>query len=200
MFSCSVRVDLGDGTSALFWTDSWLPAGKINSFAPHLFRAVGKRYLNTTVKDAMFQHRWVRQISGARTTAVLYEYIDLWEKLESVQLRPFMGDRFVWRWTLDESYLALSAYRSFFVGMSSLLGAREVWRASAPPKVKFFWLTLHRRIWTADRRMRHSLQDSAACALGDQEDETVDHLLASCVFTRELWSRLLQSLSALTLS
>jgi hypothetical protein len=54
MFSYSVRIDLGDGASALFWTKSWLPAGKINSFALHLFRAVGKLYLNTTVKDAMF--------------------------------------------------------------------------------------------------------------------------------------------------
>jgi hypothetical protein len=113
MFSCSVRVELGDGTSALFWTDTWLLAGKISSFAPHLFRAVGKRYLKTPVKDAMFQHRWVRHISGARTTAVLYEYIDLWEKLESVQLGLLEGDRFVWRWTPDGSY----SYRSFFLGM-----------------------------------------------------------------------------------
>jgi len=30
------------------------------------------------------------------------------------------------------------------------------------------------------------------CNLYDQEDETVDHLLATCVFTRELWARLLQ--------
>lgn len=80
-----------------------------------LFRAVGKRYLKTPVKDAMFQHRWVwvRHISGARTAAVLYEYIHLWEKLESVQLRLLEGNRFVWRWTPDGS----SAYRSLFLGM-----------------------------------------------------------------------------------
>ena len=72
--------------------------------------------------------------------------------------------------------------------MSSLLGAKELWRASAPPKVKlFFWLALHGRIWTAERRMRHGLQDSAECALCGQEDETIDHLIVSCVFARELW-------------
>jgi hypothetical protein len=51
-----------------------------------------------------------------------------------------------------------SAYRSFFIGMSSLLGAKELWKASALPKVKFFfWLALHGRIWTGERRMRHDL-------------------------------------------
>jgi hypothetical protein len=104
-----------------------------------LFRAVGRRFLKTSVKDAIFQHRWVRHITGAHTTPVLYEYLDLWEKLESVQLRPLEGDCFVWCWTLDGIYLASSAYRSFFLAMSFLLGAREVWKASAPPKVKFFF-------------------------------------------------------------
>lgn len=46
------------------------------------------------------------------------------------------------------------------------------------PKVKmFFWLALHKRIWTAERRWRHGLQDSATCILCDQQAETVSHLL-----------------------
>jgi len=60
------------------------------------------------------------------------------------------------------------------------------------PKVKiFFWLALHGRLWTAERRKRHGLQPEATCALCDQDDETTDHLLASCPFTREVWVRLL---------
>jgi hypothetical protein len=43
-----------------------------------------------------------------------------------------------------------------------------------------------------NRRMRHGLQDSAECAFCGQEDETVDHLLVGCVFTRDLWFRLLR--------
>lgn len=39
--------------------------------------------------------------------------------------------------------------------------------------------------------MRHGLQQHADCALCAQHDETSDHLLASCVFTREIWHRLL---------
>jgi hypothetical protein len=35
------------------------------------------------------------------------------------------------------------------------------------------------------------LQQEATCVLCDQQDETTDHLLASCSFTREFWQRLL---------
>jgi len=43
MFDASVSVILGDGSSARFWTDRWLPQGSIAVIAPHLFRAVRKR-------------------------------------------------------------------------------------------------------------------------------------------------------------
>jgi len=109
-------------------------------------------------KDALSGGRWVRHITGAHTAPVLYEYVDLWEKLEGVHLQPLVSDRFIWRWTPDGTYSASSAYRSFFLGMSSLLGAKELWKASASPQVKlFFWLAPHCHIWTADRRKRHGL-------------------------------------------
>jgi hypothetical protein len=162
--------------------------------ALHLFRAIGCRFLSISVKGALAGHRWVWQITGARTAPVLCDYVELWEKLEAVQLRPFESDRFVWRWSADGKYSASSAYRSFFVGMSSMLGAKELWKTPTLPKVKlFFWLALHGHIWTAERRWRHGLQDSAECALCSQEDETVDHLLLDCVFARDLWFSTLRS-------
>jgi hypothetical protein len=76
--------------------------------------------------------------------------------------------------------------------MMTLVGAKHVWRSTVLPKVKFFfWLALHGRLWTAEHRKRHGLQQDAAYALCDQHDKTTDHLLASCVFTREVWHRLL---------
>jgi len=67
-----------------------------------------------------------------------------------------------------------------------------LWQTKAPPKVKFFfWLALHGRLWTAARRARHGLQQTASCSLCGQQDETSDHLLLACVFSREVWFRLL---------
>jgi hypothetical protein len=75
-------------------------------------------------------------------------------------------DRFVWKWTTDGAYSASSAYRSFFIGRSMLVGVKHLWHANAPPKVRFFfWVTLHGRLWTAERRTHHGLQQSASCVL-----------------------------------
>jgi len=87
---------------------------------------------------------------------------------------------------------ASSTYHAFFVGSTSLPGAAELWKTKAPGKVKFFfWLALHRRLWTAERRRRHGLQDHGECILCGQEPETASHLFLGCVFAREIWFKLL---------
>lgn len=159
MFRASATVHLGNGESARFWTNSWLPEGPICSFAPSLFSAIDHCRRHRTVKEAMLQQTWVRDIVGAPTAAVLCDYVVLWEKLEDVHLQVAVSDRFIWRWTPDGKYTASSAYRSFFNGMSSLVGARQLWKVKVPPKVKFFfWIALHGRLWTVERRWRHGLQ------------------------------------------
>jgi hypothetical protein len=194
MFQASVTVRLGDGALGKFWIDSWLPEGPISAFVPHLFGVVPRRRRNRFVRDALANRSWVRDISGAPTAPVLCDYVQLWEKLERVQLQPAMPDRFVWKWTADGA---------FFIKRSMLVGAKHLWHADAPPKVRFFfWVALHGRLWTAERRRHHGLQQSASCVLYVQEDKTTDHLLCSCVFAREVWYRhlLAAGWQALTLS
>jgi len=45
------------------------------------------------------------------------------------------------------------------------------------------------RLWMAE--WRHRQQDDNLCALCAHGVETADHLLAGCVFSRELWTRVL---------
>ena len=93
------------------------------------------------------------------TVAILCEYVPIWDLVEPVQLSPQVADRYIWKWTPSGNYSASYAYRAFFFGMTSLPGAMFVWRASVPPKVKFFfWLALHGRLSTAERRKRPGLQ------------------------------------------
>lgn len=140
MFQASVSVRLGDGASALFWMDSWFHQGPIKSFVLHLYQAINRNRHGTTVKEALLNCRWVRDITGAHSALVLCEYVLLWEILEDVQLQPFEPDRFVWRWSTDGQYSASSSYRSFLHWTDPpLRGAKEVSRAAAPPKVKFFF-------------------------------------------------------------
>ena len=50
---------------------------------------------------------------------------------------------------------------------------------------------LHERCWTAARRKRHGLQDEDLCVLCAQSSETIDHLLTTCPFSREIWFKIL---------
>lgn len=90
MFRASISVRLGDSALARFWTDCWLPDGPISSFAPSLFLAIGKRCRNHTVKEALAERSWVRDITGAPTTPVLCDYVLLWGKLDmSISNLPY---------------------------------------------------------------------------------------------------------------
>lgn len=200
MRDVSLSVILGDGASCLFWMDNWAIVGPLCHFAPALFATISCSGRRRSVKDALHGNRWVRDIAGALTTQVLCEYLALWEFLREVALDDTQTDCFVWRWSAGGKYSASSTYRAFFLGSSSLLGAKELWRVRVPPKLKFFfWLALHGRLWTADRRKRHGLQDSDSCALCDQDVESMDHLVKGCVFSRELWFLLLSPLGLLEL-
>jgi hypothetical protein len=87
-----------------------------------------------------------------------------------------------------------------FAGSSRPLGAKELWKVAAPPKVKhFYWLAMHKRCRTAARRHRRGLQLSPNCVLCLHGIEEIDHLLISCDFSRQVWPLVLSALGLLAL-
>lgn len=187
VFTAATVANLGDGRSTQFWTDSWLDGGTIRSIALAVHAAVPKRLRGTTVADALQGRAWVRQITGPHTMRVVTEFLSLWNAVEHVPLMPGVPDTFTWRFTADGVYSASSAYGAMFFGSSRPLGAKELWKTAMPPHVKhFFWLVLHERCWTANRRYRHGLQDSDICIFCDQASEMMDHIILGCVYNREV--------------
>ncbi|WVZ92778.1 hypothetical protein U9M48_038818, partial [Paspalum notatum var. saurae] len=83
-------------------------------------------------------------------------------------------------------HVCVSLYRS-----SSPTPARAAARGAACPNKFFLWLASQNRCWTADRLARRGLPHPACCVLCDQGEETVEHLLVSCVFVWQVWSAVL---------
>jgi len=110
MAAVTMVVRLGDGEAGAFWYDSWLPVGPLCRHAPHLFRAISRTDRKRTIKDALMHNRWASDIRGALTTQVLCQYLQVWEMLRRMSLNPLQSDRFVWRWSADDTYSASSAY------------------------------------------------------------------------------------------
>ena len=173
VFCAATVSSIGSGESTLFWTDNWIDGMSIRAMAPVLFGVVSARRRKALVCDALPGRAWVRHITGAFTVHMLTQFMQVWRRLQQVQLVPRVPDVFRWRLTADGSYSAASAYGAMFFGSSRPLGAKEIWKTSAPQIVRFFfWRVMHGRCWTAERRFRHGLQDSCNCVCCDQAPET----------------------------
>lgn len=145
-----------------------------------------------TVAEALNNHTWRFDITGALTIQVLRDYLTIRQRLQAINLNQ-ESDKFIWRWDSSGNYSSRSAYRALFLGQTSLMGVKELWETRAPNKCRFFfWLLLHGRCWTSDRLQRHGLPNHGSCALCAQGTETIDHLITACVFSRETWFRVLR--------
>ena len=194
LFDAATVLQLGDGKATYFWTDRWIQGDSIKSFAPNVFSAVRARKRRCLVADALPGDAWVRHISGPITMQLLIEFNKICDLLRHIQLSD-TPDTFCWRLPGNGTYSAASAYGAMFFGSSLPIGAKEIWKTAAPPRVRFFfWLVLHRRCWTAERRFRHGLQSSATCVMCDQLPETIDHILLGCCFSKEVWHMCLNKL------
>ena len=98
----------------------------------------------------------------------------------------------IWRFDASGTYSAKSTYRAFFYGSVTFEPWRRLWKSWAPGTCKFFiWLAIINRCWTADRLDHRGLSHPERCPLCDQEEETIQHLLTNCVFSRQIWSSIL---------
>ena len=72
---------------------------------------------------------------------------------------------------------------------------KRIWKTWAPLRCKIFiWLAVKNRCWTADRLAKRGLPHPAVCPHCDQAEESIQHLLVSCVCAHHVWTVVLQKL------
>ena len=148
-----------------------------------------------TVAEALNNRRWVADIKGARTVQVLEDYLNIWDLVEGLTLQQEVTDRFRWKLTQSGTYTSKSVYAAFFVGTIKFAPWKKIWKSWASFRCKFFiWLAINNRCWMADRLAKRGLPHLEACPFCDQEEETIQHILVGCVFTRQIWFSILQAL------
>jgi hypothetical protein len=129
-FMVSIRCEVGDGTSTLFWSDPWLQGRYIEDLAPDLVAVVQQR--RRSVASALDDHRWLQDIQGPLTVPILAQYLQVRPMLDAVVLTLRSPDRVTWRWSASGQYSTHSAYHVMFLSQCSMLGAKELWRVKAP--------------------------------------------------------------------
>lgn len=75
-FRASTFMLLGDGRQALFWEDKWIDGECIQDIAPCILQTVHRtRRRSQTVREALANRRWVREINGGLSWTALQEYL-----------------------------------------------------------------------------------------------------------------------------
>jgi hypothetical protein len=192
-FCASTVIIVGNDRKINFWQDPWLDGCSMAELVPDLYQVVScRRHKNHLVSDALVDGTWVQDVTGPPTVPVMMQFVFIHQTLQHVSLTAKQEDRWVWRWDSSGVFSVASTYQALFIGQYPILGAKEVWQTKAPAKCRFFvWQTLLGMHWTSEWLRRHGLRDDAACALYDQEPETIDHLLIHCSYSREVWFKVL---------
>jgi hypothetical protein len=155
--------------------------------APLCFSLAARKKL--TVRHALASGRWMKGLQNINSEAQLDQFIELWTRLQQVELVQDQQDTITWILTADDKYSARSAYEVQFYGRIKLPSLQFVWQTKAEGKVQsFLWLLLQNRKWTAERLSARGLPHDDYCCFCDQEFETARHLVLQCPFAREVWS------------
>jgi mannosylglycoprotein endo-beta-mannosidase len=193
LISMAVISEVGNGSSTLFWEDRWLQGRRIQEIAPLVYGLVPKRRSKRrTVAEALVGEKWVEDIQGDIGSTGLFQFLDLWDILNDVNLIEEVPDKHIWRFSTSGKYTAKSAYDTLLQGAILFEPYERIWKSCTPPKCKFFmWLVAHNKCWTADRLAKRGLPHPDQCLLCDQVEEDIQHLLVGCVFARDFWFSLL---------
>jgi hypothetical protein len=185
-FLVAMQTEVGNGANTLFWQDGWINGERVADIASRLLAAIPKRRVNKcTVQETLSGHKWISDIRGALTVGVLVEYLHLWNILYEIELQREKEDIHFWRFATNGKFSVKSAYEGFFRGSVDFEPYERIWQTWAPAKCRFFvWLVAHKKFWTADQLAKRGMNHPENCPLCNQE-ENIDHLLVSCVFTRQ---------------
>jgi hypothetical protein len=188
IFEAATSSIVGDGARTFFWSDNWLPDGRLKDLA-HLFTLIPKRLSKVRmVRDAL-DGGWLDDIPPNLDTLAIQELLAVADRVEGLTVTEGVTDEFRWDWDVDGVYSSKSCYLGMFRGNMAMAGVLQVWKSRAPAKYRFFlWLVLRDRCWTADRLERRGLPQPLARPFCDQSQESITHLLLGCVLARSVWA------------
>ena len=143
------------------------------------------------IQVALKENAWILKIKQGTTIYVnhISKFFNLWMLLHDFRLDMQAEDDIIWKHANDGIYTASSAYKAQFLGLTLSPLDRMVWKAWAPPIVKFFsWLAIQDWIWTGNRLAKQGWSNCDLCPLSKQVQESRLHSFIKCHFTVRLWN------------
>ena len=180
------KIQLGNDRKTSFWFDVWTPLGQLIT---HI-GLTGPRALrvreNALVEDAITGSSWSLPHPRSQREVELHAHLTTL----TLPLPVDVEDEYVW--IADES--PFNGFRSSTTW--DMLRPREdtkswvdvVWFKGPIPKLSFnMWITNYDKLPTRSRLAAWGLPISANCPFCSNYEETRDHLLLSCQYSKAIW-------------
>ncbi|KAJ0599393.1 putative RNA-directed DNA polymerase [Helianthus annuus] len=184
------------GSETAFWMEAWTSDEPFRSKFPALYALERSKRVMVADRIKMengtntFSFCWTRTPQSA---AELNEMGGFMAAMNSAVIS--VGDD-CWSWHLDAAgvFTTQSLKQLIQQGRGSGSSRPFCWNNWTPLKVNFLaWRLWKDRLPTrVSLARRHVAVESTLCSLGDEVDETSDHIFAACPFVHEVWDCLLQ--------
>lgn len=155
LFAACTAVTIGDGTTASFWSSSWLGGRQVCLAYPTVFAQSIRK--NISVREALHQDRWILDLRHGDHENIMHLVLQLVREMRSAGIILEEGRADKIRWTLCSSgkYTARFAYKAQFEDCPTLNFKTSIWKVWAPGKMKMLlWLLHLDRLWCNDRLQR----------------------------------------------
>nr|XP_020198665.1 uncharacterized protein LOC109784478 [Aegilops tauschii subsp. strangulata] len=145
--NAATKITEGDRGLTLFWEDRWMDGYRIAEFAPLIYAAVPPLKRRTrTLKEAITTGVWASDIKPDLGPQALWQYLNLWPRVQEVTLQDDVQDVVSWCWEPGGRYSARSAYAAKFAGREVSATSQFTWKSRAPLRYRFFlWLAMKNR-------------------------------------------------------
>lgn len=186
--------DVGNGSRAKFWVDTWTPLGPLIN----LLGVSGPRRLrlpmNSTVAQACSSTGW--RLPSPRSDAEVQLHAHL--TLVALPSQSSVEDSYSWltNGIRNKDYSASKTWNDCRPRDTEKDWAKLIWFKGRVPKHAFNMWTAHlNRLPTRVRLAAWNPGISPSCTLCLFGQETRDHIMLTCGFSSELWRTVLQRLS-----
>ena len=182
------RCHIGDGRTALFWTDLWSNVVLQQEY-PHLFSFVQDSTM--TVQQVVSTEYLEDLFHLPLSIQAHQQFLQLEDKCHVLRQSDFQGMTDTWSYIWGSSTFTTSKEYNVIIGVKQVPPHFSwVWKSSCQPKHKmFFWMLLHDRVNTRNllRRKSFVLEEYKCVVLSCQQEETLHHLFWGCQFSRNCW-------------
>jgi hypothetical protein len=186
-YKALARCNLGNGKTALFWTDLWGDSCLHQKF-PHLLSFAKKTDISVS---KVLQMEFLQDMFHLPLSQQAFAEFEQLEVLcDSTQFNIFQPDSWSYIWGSNK-FSTEKAYKVLIGTQHAPKLFTWLWESSCQPKHKFFfWLLLHDRLNTRNllRRKNCQLQAYNCATLQCSQEETLAHLFWSCSFAQQCWS------------